>query len=83
VKPRSAWRPHSLCARNLPRCLPWVQKRTRSKDKACDRLDNPSGRLGDADWLDVAFSAQDLMMVSVLLSSKCSGIPDKHPNPVA
>ena len=33
--------------------------------KARDRLGKLSRRLGDADWLDDAFSAGDLMMVSV------------------
>jgi glutathione S-transferase len=33
-----------------------------------------SDRLGDAEWLDGAFSAGDLMMVSVLLRLKPSGI---------
>ena len=35
--------------------------------------------LGDADWLDGAFSAADLMMVSVLLRLKSSGILDDYP----
>ena len=48
--------------------LPLVEARIR------DRLDQLSGRLGDADWLDGAFSAGDLMMVSVLLRLKPSGI---------
>jgi len=39
-----------------------------------------SGRLGDADWLDGAFSAGDSMMVSVLLRLKSSGILDECPN---
>ena len=39
-----------------------------------------SARLGDADWLDGAFSAGDLMMVSVLLRIKSSGIVDEYPN---
>jgi len=37
-------------------------------------------RLGDADWLDGAFSAGDLMMVSVLLRLKASGLLDEYPN---
>ena len=45
-----------------------------------DRLDQLSGRLGDADWLDGAFSAGDLMMVAVLLRLKSSGILDEYPN---
>jgi glutathione S-transferase len=39
-----------------------------------------SARLGSADWLDGAFSAGDLMMVSVLLRLKSSGILDEYPN---
>ena len=43
-----------------------------------DRIRGPLGqlatRLGDADWLDGAFSAGDLMMVSVLLRVRPSGI---------
>ena len=39
-----------------------------------------SARLGDADWLDGGFSAGDLMMVSVLLRLKSSGILDEYPN---
>jgi glutathione S-transferase len=35
--------------------------------------------LGDADWLDDAFSAGDLLMVSVLLRLKSSGILDEFP----
>jgi glutathione S-transferase len=36
--------------------------------------------LGDADWLDGAFSAGDLLMASVLLRLKSSGILDEFPN---
>ena len=54
--------------------LPLVEDRVR------DRLDQLSGRLGDADWLDGAFSAGDLMMVSVLLRLKSSGLLDEYPN---
>jgi len=54
--------------------LPLVQDRVRS------RLKQLSARLGDADWLDGAFSAGDLMMVSVLLRSRPSGILDEFPN---
>ena len=39
-----------------------------------------SARLGNADWLDGAFSAGDLMMVSVLLRLKSSGLLDEFPN---
>jgi glutathione S-transferase len=37
-------------------------------------------RLGDADWLDGPFSAGDLMMASVLLRLKSSGILNEYPN---
>ena len=48
-----------------------------SRPRTGDRL---SGRLGNADWLDGAFSAGDLMIVSVLLRLKSSGILDEYPN---
>ena len=50
------------------------------EDRVCNRLKQLSARLGDADWLDGAFSAGDLMMVSVLLRLKSSGILDEFPN---
>ena len=54
--------------------LPLVQDRVR------DRLGELSRRLGDADWLDGAFSAGDLMMVAVLLRLKVSGMLDEYRN---
>jgi glutathione S-transferase len=53
--------------------LPLVLERIR------DRLGALSDRLGDADWLDGAFSAGDLMMVAVLLRLKPSGMLDEFP----
>jgi len=50
------------------------------EDRVRDRLDRLSGRLGDADWLEGGFSAGDLMMVSVLLRSRSSGILDEYPS---
>ena len=44
------------------------------------RLDQLSARLGKADWLDGAFSAGDLLMVSVLLRLRMSGILDEYEN---
>jgi glutathione S-transferase len=48
-----------------------------------DRVRKPlhelSTRLGDSEWLDGAFSAGDLMMVSVLLRLRLSGILDEYP----
>jgi len=49
------------------------------EDRVRNRLKQLSARLGDADWLDGAFSAGDLMMVSVLLRSRASGILDEFP----
>ncbi len=54
--------------------LPLVEERIR------DRLDQLSSRLGNADWFDGAFSAGDLMMVSVLLRLKPSGILAGYPS---
>jgi len=53
--------------------LPLVEERVR------DRMKQLSARLGDADWLDGDFSAGDLMMVSVLLRLRPSGILDEFP----
>ena len=50
------------------------------KDRVRGRLDPLSRRLGDTDWLDGGFSAGDLMMASVLLRLKSSGILDEYPN---
>ncbi|CAE6800951.1 hypothetical protein R20943_05230 [Paraburkholderia aspalathi] len=50
------------------------------KDRIRDRLGELSNRLGNADWLDGAFSAGDLLMVSVLLRLKASGLLDEYPN---
>ncbi|HEX3973930.1 MAG TPA: glutathione S-transferase family protein [Stellaceae bacterium] len=60
---------------------PWSKERL---PLVIDRLRKPltqlSVRLGDADWLDGAFSAGDLMMVSVLLRLKPSGTLDDYPS---
>jgi len=53
--------------------LPVVEDRVRV------RLGELSARLGDAQWLDGAFSAGDLMMVAVLLRLKSSGMLDEYP----
>lgn len=44
------------------------------------RLRQLALHLGDAEWLDGAFSAGDLMMVSVLLRVRWSGLLDEFPN---
>jgi glutathione S-transferase len=59
---------------------PWAQDRLPLvKDRIRDRLAQLSARLGDADWLDGAFSAGDLMMVSVLLRLRPSGLLEEFP----
>jgi glutathione S-transferase len=65
----------------LERDKPWHAERLPLvEERVGGRLDPLSVRLGDADWLDGAFSAGDLMMVSVLLRLKSSGILDRYPN---
>jgi glutathione S-transferase len=60
---------------------PWAKQRMPLvEDRIRGSLEQLSARLGDADWLDGAFSAGDLMMVSVLLRLRPSGILDKHSN---
>lgn len=49
-------------------------------DRVCVRLAELSSRLGDADWLDGAFSAGDLLMVAVLRRLNSSGLLQKYPN---
>jgi glutathione S-transferase len=49
-------------------------------DRVRVRLGELSSRLGDADWLDGAFSAGDLMMVTVLRRLNGSGLLEKYPS---
>jgi glutathione S-transferase len=63
---------------------PWSKERLPlAEDRVRNRLNQLSARLGDADWLDDAFSAGDLMMVSVLLRLRASGILNEFPSLVA
>ena len=50
------------------------------EDRIRNRLGELSSRLGDADWLDDAFSAGDLLMVTVLRRLDGSGEVEKFPN---
>jgi glutathione S-transferase len=60
---------------------PWSKQRLPLvEDRVRNRLHPLSDRLGNADWLDGGFSAGDLMMVSVLLRLKPSGILNGFPN---
>ncbi|RYD89985.1 MAG: glutathione S-transferase family protein, partial [Sphingomonadales bacterium] len=49
-------------------------------DNVRARLNQLSGRLGDAEWLDGAFSAGDLLMVTVLRRLGGSGLLEDYPN---
>ena len=70
-----------VTARLLEGDKPWsAQRMPLVEDRVRDRLGQLSRRLGDADWLDGPFSAGDLMMASVLLRLKASGILDAYPN---
>ncbi len=54
--------------------LPMLEDRVRA------RLRELSARLGDSEWLDGAFSAGDLMMVTVLRRMAGKGLLEHHPN---
>ena len=59
---------------------PWYEERVvMVKDRIRDRMKQLAARLGDAQWLDGAFSAGDLMMVHVLQRLKPSGLLDEFP----
>jgi len=59
---------------------PWARERLPLvEDRIRQRLEQLSARLSDADWLDGAFSAGDLLMVSVLLRLRTSAILDEFP----
>lgn len=65
----------------LERDKPWYDQRLSGlEDSIRKRLTDLSRRLGDADWLDGAFSAGDLLMVTVLLRLKGSGILEEYSN---
>jgi len=60
---------------------PWaVERLPLVQDRVRDRFRRLSAHLGTADWLDGAFSAGDLMMVSVLLRARPSGLLDEFEN---
>ncbi|HEY4338747.1 MAG TPA: glutathione S-transferase family protein [Steroidobacteraceae bacterium] len=60
---------------------PWHEARLPIlEDRVRVRLDELSGRLGDANWLDDAFSAGDLLMVTVLRRLNGSGLLAGYPN---
>ena len=68
-------------ARLLEGDKPWYEERLPLvADRVRVRLEQLSSRLGDAEWLDGPFSAGDLLMVSVLLRLKPSGILNEYAN---
>ena len=65
----------------LERDKSWYEERRPIlQGRVRDRLDELSDRLGDADWLDDAFSAGDLLMVTVLRRLGSSGILETYPS---
>lgn len=68
-------------ARIIESDKPWAKERLPLVvERVRNRLQQLSARLGDAEWLDGAFSAGDLMMASVLLRLRPSGILDEFPS---
>jgi glutathione S-transferase len=68
-------------ARILEHDKTWYEQRLPIlEDRVRVRLGELSSRLGDADWLDDAFSAGDLLMVAVLRRLNGSGLLEKYPN---
>jgi glutathione S-transferase len=67
--------------RILERDAPWYEQRLPVVvARVQERLDELCTSLGDAKWLDGAFSVADLMMVSVLLRLKPSGMLESYPS---
>ena len=59
---------------------PWSGERLPLvRDRIRDRLRDLAARLGDADWLDGAFSAGDLLMVHSLRRAEGTGLLEEHP----
>lgn len=65
----------------VERDRPWHEARLPLlEDRIRVRLGELSDRLGDANWLDDAFSAGDLLMVNILRRLKGSGLLEDYPN---
>lgn len=70
-----------MIAELIERDKPWAKDRLPLVEgRIHDRLKQLSARLGGGEWLDGAFSAGDLMMVSVLQRLKPSGMQKGYPN---
>ncbi len=67
-------------AKFAERDKPWTEERLPMvSDRVRGRLQQLVAPLGNSEWLDGEFSAGDLMMVSVLLRTRPSGILDEFP----
>lgn len=65
----------------MERDKPWYAERLPMLEARIDaRIGDLSRRLGEAEWLDGAFSAADVMMVTVLRRAESSGLLEKYPN---
>ena len=68
----------------LERDKPWTEERLVAIDgRIRQRLGELTNHLGDAEWLDGAFSVADIMMVHVLLRLAPSGILEEYPSLMA
>lgn len=68
----------------LERDKPWyAERQPMLAARVRTRLDELSRHLGKADWLDGAFSAGDLMMVTVLRRLESSGLLQDYPGLLA
>lgn len=68
-------------AKILERDEPWYEQRLSALEESIrKRLSHLSSRLDDADWLDGAFSAGDLLMVTVLRRLQGSSMLEEYPN---
>jgi glutathione S-transferase len=68
----------------MERDKPWFEARMPMLEARIDaRISDLSRRLAEADWLDGAFSAADVMMVTVLRRLEGSGLLEKYPNLMA
>jgi glutathione S-transferase len=61
----------------------YEERRIMLEERVRARLTELANRLGDADWLDGAFSVGDLMMVTVLRRLNSSGLLEKYPKLLA
>jgi glutathione S-transferase len=65
----------------LERDEPWYEPRLHALEESIrNRLNDLSSHLGEADWLDGAFSAGDLLMVTVLRRLLGSDMLEERPN---